>query len=96
MGDMFKNPIVYNTFPVPDNYISIVPYAQKILDIRDKYDDSALSTLHDPTIMPKDLLNSHQKLDRMTEKLYQTQPFVSDSERIEFLLEKYAEMLKNT
>ena len=31
----------------------------------------------------------------MTEKLYLTQPSVSDSERIEFLLGKYAGMLKN-
>ena len=88
--------MVYNTFPVPDNYDSITLYAQKILDVREKYSNSTLATLYDPTIMPKDLLNSHKKLDRMVEKLYRTHPFTSDSERIEFLLKKYAEMLKNT
>ena len=45
--------------------------------------------------MPKNLLNSPQKLDRMTGKLCLTQPSVSDSERIEFLLGKHAGMLKN-
>ena len=88
--------MVYNTFPVPDNYVTITPYAQKILAIRDKYDDSTLATLYDPIIMPKDLLNSHKKLDRMVEKLYRAQPFASDSERIGFLLKKYTGMLKNT
>ena len=86
--------MVYNIFPVPDDYKSLKPFARKILDIRDNYKNSTLADLYDPETMPSDLYTAHKKLDRAVEKLYRAKLFEFDSERITFLLEKYAMMLK--
>lgn len=85
---------IYNTFPVPKDYSSLTPHAQKILDIRKKYSDSTLADLYDKNSMPTDLKKAHQKLDRQVEKLYRKEPFKDDDERLEFLLTKYEELVK--
>ena len=86
--------IVYNTFPVPDTSLDVLePYAQTILDIRNKYPNSTLADLYSPLTMPSDLLKAHQKLDRKVEKLYRDTPFQSDHERAGFLLERYQKMV---
>jgi type I restriction-modification system DNA methylase subunit len=85
--------MIYNTFPIPDtNCDNLKPLAQKILDIRKHFKDSSLADLYDPDTMPPDLKKAHLRLDREVEKLYRKKPFVSDQERIEFLLSKYDEM----
>ena len=83
---------IHNTFPVPKDYSSLESFARKILDIRKKYPDSTLADLYDPITMPADLLKAHQKLDKAVEKLYRDEPFNSDEERLEFLLEEYQKM----
>ncbi len=35
---------------------------------------------------------AHRSLDRAVDRLYRKEPFESDDERLEFLLEKYREM----
>ena len=89
----YSGGMIYNTFPVPPNYTSLKPYAQKILDVRTNYSDSTLADLYDPNTMPAELLKSHQSLDRAVDKLYTKKPFKSDSDRISFLLEKYEELV---
>ena len=84
---------VYNTFPVPEDYSSTEPFAQKILDIRETHTNSTLADLYHPTTMPPDLLKAHQKLDKAVEKLYRDEPFNSDEERLEYLLEEYRKMV---
>ena len=87
--------IIYNTFPLPDtNYDSLTPYAKKILDVREHYKDSTMADLYDPDMMPSDLKKAHLSLDHAVEKLYRKEPFQSDHERIECLLEMYRNMLK--
>ena len=44
--------------------------------------------------MPPDLKIAHRRLDREVEKLYRKEPFQSDYERLEYLMEKYENMLK--
>ena len=83
---------VYNTFPVPEDYSPLKPHAQKILDLRKNYPDSTLADLYDPLTTPTDLKKAHQKLDREVEKLYRKEPFRSDDERLEFLLNEYQKM----
>ena len=90
----YSGNIVYNAFPVPKDYSSLEPLAQNILDIRKKYPESTLKDLYSLDAMPKDLLKSHQKLDKKVEELYQKKPFESDEERLNFLLKKYKKMIK--
>jgi hypothetical protein len=44
--------------------------------------------------MPQELLEVHQKLDKTVEKLYRDKPFQDASERLEFLLAHYEELIK--
>lgn len=89
--------IVYNTFPIPNKgYSSLKKYAEKILEVREKYSKSTLDDLYDPNSMPPDLKKAHTNLDCEVEKLYRNKPFESDNERIEFLLSRYAEMIGET
>ena len=85
---------VYNTFPVPKDYSSLKPYAQKILDVRKKYPESTLADLYGKIMLP-DLLKAHKSLDRAVEKLYRDEPFESDEERLEFLFEEYGKMVSS-
>ena len=89
--------VVYNTFPVPKDYLTLKQHGQKILEVRALYHDSTLADLYDPITMPSDLQKAHDKLDRAVEKLYRKELFKSDAERLEFLLEEYQKMtLKQT
>ena len=86
--------MVYNTFPVPDSPLgSLVPYAQAILDARAAHPDSTLADLYGPVTMPPDLVRAHHVLDRRVDRLYRREPFGSDDERIEFLLDRYEDMV---
>ena len=93
----YSKGIVYNTFPIPTDWSekskTLWPYAQSILDARKSHPESTLADLYDPTAMPTDLKNAHQKLDKAVEKLYRKKPFESDSKRQEFLLEEYQKMI---
>ena len=85
--------IVYNTFPVPDGDLArLDECAQRVLDVRDKYAGTPLAVLYKPDDMPADLSRAHRRLDRKVERMYRKKPFGSDQERIDFLLDRYAEM----
>ena len=87
--------MVYNTFPTPNSELGCLEVlAQKILKIRNKYKNSTLAQLYDPGLMPADLKKAHDKLDQKVDKIYRDEPFESDSDRIQFLLQKYDEILK--
>ena len=87
--------IVYKTFPVPNGNLAFLKkQARLILDIRKKYADSTLEDLYDPLTMPRDLWKAHHKLDLMVERMYRKERFMSDHERLEFLLEKYYDMVQ--
>ncbi len=86
--------MVYKTFPVPDDYTSLKPLAQNILDIREKYPNVSPKILYDKTTMPSDLRKAHQKLDKAVEKLYRKEPFKSDDDRIQFLFVQYQKMIE--
>ena len=105
----YSNTIVYNNFPwsgidgeVPNRpelkneklKEKIEQLAQNILDIRLKYPDSSLADLYDPIAMPPDLRKAHQDLDKAVELAYRKEPFKTDTERVEFLFERYRELVK--
>ena len=85
--------MVYNTFPVPAKSLDILePYAQAVLDARAVHPGSTLADLYDQTTMPPNLATAHRRLDSKVERLYSSEQFRSDDERIGFLLERYEKM----
>ena len=91
-NDLRYSNIVYNTFPVPDNFIKLRPYCKKILRLRKKYKTSTLAQLYDPNTMPSDLKLLHKKLDRDAEKLYRVKKFTTDDDRVGHLGELYQKL----
>jgi len=89
----YSNSLVYNNFPwsedVTAEKIKYVEDAAKlVISIRKKY-NSSLADLYNPLSMPKDLLQAHNKLNRLVDKCYRTKPFKSDLERLEYLFDLY-------
>ncbi len=70
----YSNGIVYNNFPWPDatdeQKAAIEKNAQEILDARSKYSDSSLEQLYNPTLMPDDLVDAHEKNNRAVAAIY--------------------------
>ena len=90
----YSNSIVYNNFPWPEvvndkQRENILKAGQHILEIRLKFPTSSLSDLYDPNSMPPILAKAHSILDKAVDSCYRTQPFLSESKRIEYLFELY-------
>ena len=70
----YSKEIVYNTFPWPEPTESqkrrIEETAQGILDVREKYADTPMSTLYDRTLMPNDLYKAHKANDKAVMQAY--------------------------
>lgn len=87
--------VVYNTFPTPAGSLkTLESYAHKVLDSRAAHPSQTLKQLYDPETMPPDLVNAHKRLDRAVEKMYSDKPFLSDRDRLAFLLERYGAMVQ--
>ena len=92
----YSKSVVYNTFPAPSVDLDVLePYAQKILNAREKYAESTLADLYDKLAMPNDLRKAHKTLDKAVDRLYRPEPFENDYDRLEFLLERYTKMISN-
>ncbi len=90
----YSSSIVYNNFPWPQNISryqkkKVEEDAEIIFKIRKDFSQSSLAVLYDPFSMPPELIKAHQKLDKSVELCYRSQPFTSDSKRMEFLFELY-------
>ena len=89
----YSKEIVYNTFPVPGGGLdSLEGAARGILDARSRHPKSTLADLYDPDAMPADLRRAHRRLDRTVDRLYRREPFMTDMDRLEFLLARYTGM----
>lgn len=90
--------IVYNTFPFPKLTTTekeeLERLAQNILNIRDENFDMTLGEMYNPETMPEDLREAHHQLDLAVERIYRSEPFSSDEERLEHLFKLYAKMTK--
>ena len=95
----YSNTICYNTFPFPPISSSkkseIEEAATDILLIRAEYPEKTLADLYDPDKMPRDLLEAHEKLDRIVESCYPGAPFANDEARLECLFKLYEKMTAN-
>lgn len=90
----YSNEMVYNNYPWPENPTSkqkeaVEKAAQKVLDVRKQFPESSLADLYDPLTMPPALVKAHQELDKAVDICYRSQPFTSETKRIEFLFELY-------
>jgi hypothetical protein len=90
----YSKDIVYNNFPWPENVTAeqtaiIERLAQAVLDARLLFPASTLADLYDPNTMPPALTRAHRDLDRAVDRLYRTDPFPSDLERVELLFTQY-------
>ena len=90
--------LVYNTFPTPPKFPNcmrrrnIERAATSVLTVRKEFSQSNLSTLYDPSLMPRKLRIAHQALDREVDKAYRRSGFESDRDRFEHLFALYQEM----
>ena len=91
--------VVYNNFPFPQNITDkqkrkIEEKAQKIIDIREKFQDCSLADLYDPNTMPSELIKAHEELDKAVDGLYRKEAFKDEKERVEFLFGEYERIIK--
>ncbi|HUV80583.1 MAG TPA: DNA methyltransferase [Candidatus Bathyarchaeia archaeon] len=90
----YSNVLVYNNFPWPENPTEkqveeVEARVKDLLAVRESYADTSLADLYDPILMPKKLLDTHKKLDRVAERCYRPKAFKTDLERLQFLFELY-------
>jgi type I restriction-modification system DNA methylase subunit len=95
----YSNTLVYNNFPWPEapaaaRIQAVETAARAVLAAREKYPDSSLADLYDPRLMPSDLLKAHQAMDKAADACYGQRKFANERERVEFLFEKYQELLE--
>jgi len=92
--------LCYNPFPWPaglredtkaQEKLSVL--AQNVLDARTAFPDSSLADLYNPTTMPANLRNAHNKLDKYVDSLYRKAGFADDRQRVEHLFALYEEMV---
>ena len=90
--------LCYNTFPFPklnsQQKDELARLAQNILDLREENAELTLGQMYNPETMPEELREAHQELDLAVERIYCTNPFMSDEERLEHLFKLYAKMTK--
>ncbi len=87
--------LVYNTFPLPPedtNLAKLEPLAQAVLDARTTHPGATLADLYDPDLMPPNLRQTHQVLDRAVDRLYRRKGFASERERFDHLFMLYEKM----
>lgn len=94
----YSNTLCYNTFPFPKLTTAekeeLERLAQNILNIRDENFDMTLGEMYNPETMPDELREAHHQLDLAVERIYRSEPFTSDEERLEHLFKLYAKMTK--
>jgi len=97
----YSKDIVYNNYPWPKSPIEknkkkVEKCAQKVLDIREEFQETKLSDLYDTLAMPPKLVKAHQALDKAVDLCYRAQPFKTENSRIEFLFDLYGKYMQSS
>jgi type I restriction-modification system DNA methylase subunit len=94
----YSSAIVYNTFPVPQlldhQKLELTACTRAVLFARENHSEKTLAELYDPTKMPEDLLEAHQDLDTVVDRIYRAKPYNSDEERLTDLFALYEQMIE--
>ncbi|MBZ5572242.1 MAG: N-6 DNA methylase [Acidobacteriia bacterium] len=89
--------IVYNPFPWPDaddkQSARIRDLAQAVLNARAKFPGATMADLYDSDVMKPELLHAHRALDATVDKLYRSEPFPGDRQRVEHLFMRYEKLI---
>lgn len=93
----YSNTIVYNNFPVRElsdvEKQKLTEKALRVLDVREYHCEKTLAQLYDPDIMPANLREAHEDIDRFVDGLYSKRPYETDEDRLSDLFAKYEEMV---
>jgi hypothetical protein len=90
----YSSRLVYNNFPWPTdvsqrNKAGIEKGAQAILNARAQHPTATLADLYDQRTMPASLVRAHASVDRIVDRCYRPDPFLSERARVEFLFAMY-------
>jgi hypothetical protein len=89
--------IVYNPFPWPDiderQRTRIRELAQAVLDARTRFPEATMADLYDSDVMKPELRQAHRALDAAVDRLYRTEAFAGDRQRVEHLFTRYEKLV---
>lgn len=89
----YSSKLGYNTFPFPEiteeDKQRITTCVYEIISEREEFSERTIAQLYDPDKMPETLLAKHKSLDKVIESCYRRKPFLSDREKIDYLLNLY-------
>ncbi|MBY6382921.1 class I SAM-dependent DNA methyltransferase [Rhodococcus erythropolis] len=92
----FSNTFTYNTFPMPAvtdrQRRSIAEAAAALVAAREAHPGMSLAKLYDPVAMPEDLVEAHNLLDRLIDKLFGRTVLSAVEDRQEVLFRSYASL----
>lgn len=93
----YSNTIVYNNFPVRElsdvEKQKLTEKALRVLDVREYHCEKTLEQLYDLDLMPANLREAHEDIDRFVDGLYSKRPYETDEDRLSDLFAKYEEMI---
>lgn len=89
----YSSRLGYNTFPFPsisDEQKQLITYhVKRVLAEREEISQKTYAQMYSEEGMSVGLRYEHSMLDRVIEQCYRTEPFLSDSERLDFLFGYY-------
>lgn len=92
----YSNTLGWNTFPVPKltdkNKADLTRCAENILLAREEHFPATIAELYDPSQMPAELREAHERNDETLERIYIGRRFKNDTERLEKLFDLYTTM----
>lgn len=95
----YANTLGWNTFPVPDltekNKADLTKCAEDILLARESHFPATIADLYEPSDMPPNLREAHERNDEVLERIYIGRRFRNDTERLEKLFDLYTEMTQS-
>lgn len=90
--------VCYNTFPVPDLDASAIEKIEEasilVLEAREQHPDKNIEYLYDPDLMPQNLRDAHNKLDRVVERVCFGKELKTDDERLKALFLLHEKLTK--
>lgn len=92
----YSNTMGWNTFPLVSltekNKLDLTKTAEDILLAREAHFPATIADLYEPSSMPQDLREAHDRNDEVLERIYIGRRFKNDTERLEKLFELYTKM----
>ena len=97
----YSSTMVYNTFPVPklneEQKNKLKQAAEAILEARKKYPNSSLADMYgEHMYLYSELLEAHQKNDKIVMKVYGFNPNMSESEIVAKLMKMYQKLIEES